>query len=230
MKAIAALLLAITPLVHAQAPTAEQIMSSVRQVAAFQDEQDLSGVIRKGRSKTPISMFLRGKDIQFALKGGEERFHLRLNADKQDLFEIADGKSRPFPNQKIAAPIAGTDVSYEDLALKFLYWRNPSIVAEERLNGQDCWRLHVANPEKSGRYREISVWVTKKQRALMRVVGYGVRPKGGNPPAIKQFEITEVMRIKDVWTVKTMKVSTFGKDNRVNGMTYIEFEKPQRRR
>lgn len=228
MKAIAALLLAISPLVSAQ--TAEEIMSSVRQVAAFQDEQDLSGVIRKGTAKTPIALFLRGKDIQFALKGGAERFHLRLNENSQDLLEImANGKTRPFPDAKIAAPIANTDVSYEDLALKFLYWPNPRIVGEEKLEGQQCWRLHVANPEKSGRYREISVWVTKNQRALMRVVGYGERPNGGKgqPPALKQFEITEVMKVNDVFTVKTMKVSSFGKDNRVSGITYLEFENPK---
>jgi len=227
MKAIAALLLAISPLASAQ--TAEEIMSSVRQVAAFQDEQDLSGVIRKGTAKTPISLFLRGKDIQFALKGGDERFHLRLNENSQDLLEWTGKEYRPFPDAKIAAPIANTDVSYEDLALKFLYWPNPRIVGEEKLEGQDCWRLHVANPDKAGRYREISVWVTKNQRALMRVVGYGERPNGGKgqPPAIKQFEITEVMKVSKVFTVKTMKVSSFGKDNRVSGITYLEFENPK---
>lgn len=227
MKTIAALLLLFSPLVMAQ--TAEEIMSSVRQVAAIQENQDLRGVIRKGRAKVDISLFLRGKDIQFALKDGKERFHLRLNPENQELLEIVNGKSRPFPDNKVAAPIAGTDVSYEDLALKFLYWKNPRIVGEEKLNGQLCWRLHVNNPDRAGRYREISVWVTKKQRALMRVVGYGVRPEGGNPPAIKQFEITKVMKVNDVYTVKTMKVSSFGNNNRVNGITYIDFEKPRRR-
>jgi hypothetical protein len=227
MKAIAALLFAISPLAIAQ--TAEEIMSSVRQVAAFQDEQDLSGVIRKGSAKTPISLFLRGKDIQFALKGGAERFHLRLNPDSQDLLDWNGSKYVAFPDAKIAAPIAGTDVSYEDLALKFLYWPHARIVGEEKLEGQQCWRLHVANPDKVGRYREISVWVTKNQRALMRVVGYGGRPDGGKgqPPAIKQFEITEVMTVNNVYTVKTMKVSSFGKDNRVSGITYIEFDNPK---
>lgn len=222
MKALAALLLLFSPL--AQAQTAEEIMSSVRQVAAFQDEQDLVGVIRKGSERTPISLFLRGKDIQFALKGGAERFHLRLNPDSQELRTIIDGKTLPFPAAKIAAPIANTDVSYEDLALKFLYWPNPRIVGEEKLEGQHCWRLHVNNPDKTGRYREISVWVTKNQRALMRVVGYGARP---NPKPIKQFEITEVMKVNDVFTVKTMKVSSFGADRRVDGITYLEFEKPK---
>ena len=35
------------------------------------------------------------------------------------------------------------------------------------------------------------------------------------------------MTVNNVYTVKTMKVSTFGKDNRVSGITYIEFENPK---
>lgn len=230
MKAIFAIALSLSLCSFSRAQTAEEIMSSVRQVAVLQGSQDLSGVIRKGSKKTPITLFLRGKDIQFALNGGAERFHLRLNEDSQQLRELIGGKSRPFPDKKIVAPIANTDVSYEDLALKFLYWKTPRIVGSERVEGQDCWRLHVNNPEKTGRYREVSVWVTKKQRALMRVVGYGARPKPpAKTPAIKQFEITKVMNVNGVYTVRTMKVMSFDKNNRASGITYIEFEKPKRK-
>ena len=224
MKVIVAVIVCLSSFSRAQ--TAEDIMSSVRQVAALQGPQDLNGVIRKGAKKTPITLFLRGKDIQFALNGGAERFHLRFNEGNQQLRELIGGESRPFPDAKIVAPIANTDASYEDLALKFLYWPKPRIVGQEKLEGQDCWRLHVVNPEKTGRYREVSVWVTKKQRALLRVVGYGPRP---NRLAIKQFEITKLMRAGGVFTVRTMKVTAFDENNRANGITYIEFDKPKRK-
>jgi len=226
MKAILSLALALAFCPISQAQTAEEIMSSVRQVAVLQGSQDLNGVIRKGKLKTPLTLFLRGKDIQFALNGGQERFHLRLNEENQQLRALVGGKSNPFPPEKIVAPIANTDVSYEDLALKFLYWKNPRIIKEEKINGQLCWRLHVENPEKVGRFREVSVWVTKKQRALMRVVGYGPRPAS---VPLKQFEITDVMKVNGVFTVKTMKVSSFGADKRVTGITYLEFQKPKRK-
>ncbi|MFT6180205.1 MAG: hypothetical protein ACI9NQ_000657 [Paracoccaceae bacterium] len=227
MKAIATIILSLALSPFSQAQTAEEIMSSVRQVAVLQGSQDLTGVIRKGSKKTPLTLFLRGKDIQFALNSGAERFHLRLNENNQQLREIlAGGKSQPFPDKKIMAPISNTDVSYEDLALKFLYWANPRIISEEKLNGQLCWRLHVVNTEKTGRYREVSVWVTKNHRALMRVVGYGPRPAS---VPLKQFEITDVMKVNGVFTVETMKVSSFGEDRRVSGITYLEFEKPKRK-
>lgn len=198
-------------------------MSSVRQVAALQGKQTLSGQIRKGARRIPLTLFLRDNNLQFALDGGAERFHLRLNEDDQQLFAISGDEVRPFPEDKINEAIGQTDVSYEDLALKFLYWKNPQIVGRQKLNGQDCWRIHVANPEKTGRYREVSVWVTMKQRALMRVVGYGPRPEA---EPLKQFEITGVMKVNDLFTVKSMKVTAFNDKRQVQGITYLEFEKP----
>ena len=204
------------------AQTAEEIMQSVRQVTALQKEQNLQGHLRKGGKKTPLSLFLRGKNIQFALDGGKERFHLRLEPNRQDLFELVNGKTKQFPASKISQSIANTDVSYEDLALKFLYWPKPTIAGEDKINRQDCWRIHMANPEKSGRYREVSVWVSKRHRALMRVIGYGPRPAA---VALKQFEITKLMKVNDVYTVKTMKVTAFNENRRAKGITYIEFRK-----
>jgi hypothetical protein len=201
----------------------EAIMESVRQVAVLQDSQDLHGAIRKGRTKTPLSMFLRGENIQFALNGGKEFFFLSLGQNSQQLEQLVGGKRAKFPAAKITAPIANSDVSYEDLALSFLYWPNPTVVGEDKINGQDCWRLHVVNPGRSGRYRETSVWVTKKQRALMRVIGYGPKP---SRLALKQFEITDLMNIKGRYTVKTMKVRSFDAKGNTAGISYIDFKAP----
>lgn len=223
MKAVLAISLFLTASGLSSANEAEAIMKSVRQIAVLQDAQDLHGQIRKGSKKTQLSMFLRQKDIQFGLDGGKEYFMLRLNEGSQDLYQIIGGKTSRFPSQKIVAPIANSDVSYEDLALSFLYWPNPVIAGEEKINGQDCWRLHVANPGKSGRYREISVWVTKKQRALLRVIGYG--PKPARQP-LKQFEITKLMNIKGRFSVKTMEVKGFDAKGNTSGKSYIEFKAP----
>lgn len=225
MKAIPAIALSFLFSALAPAQTAEEIMASVRQVTVLQKEQTLTGVIRKGSKRVPVNLFLRGKNIQFTLNGGAEGFHLRLNEKNQELWEIKNGKPSRFPSSKIAAPVAKTDVSYEDLAMKFLYWKNPQLRGVQRVGLEDCWRIHLVNPEKTGRYREVSVWVTKKHRALARVVGYGPRPAA---VPLKQFEIIDVMKVNGVYTVKTMKVSAFNTKRQVTGVTYIDFNKKRR--
>lgn len=215
---------ALVPVASAQ--NAEQIMQSVRQVTALQQEQDLHGSIRKGGRQTPLSLFLRGEDIQFAIDGGKERFHLRLTPETQELREIIAGKTTVFPSNKISQPIVKSDVSYEDIALKFLYWKNPRIAGEDTIKGQKCWRVHVVNPNQSGNYREVSVWVSKAQRALMRVIGYGPQPARS---PLKQFEITDIMKVNNAYTVKTMKVSAFDARGKTSGITYLDFNKSQRK-
>ena len=210
----------------ASAQTAEEIVESVRQATVLQKNQTLAGVLRKGADKVPLNLFLRGKDIQFTLNGGSEGFHLRLKENEQEFWDIKDGKAKRFPGDKIGASIADTDVTYEDLALKFLYWPNPQHAGTQKIGFENCWRIHVINPEKTGSYREVSIWVTKKHRALARVVGYGPRP---DRRPLKQFEIIDVMKVTGVFTVVTMKVSTFDEERNIKGITYLEYDKPKPR-
>jgi len=202
-------------------------MKSVRQVAALQDHQDLHGQLKKGGTKIPFSILTRGKEIHFKIDKGKDAFALRLGEEKQDLFDTTGGKARKFPDQKIVREIGGTNVSYEDLALKFLYWPNPRIAGEAVVKTQSCWRIHVVNPDKTGRYREISVWVSKKQRALMRVIGYGAKPTRA---ALKQFEVLDIMKKGKTWTAKRLQISEFNEKGRSKGVTYIDFGKKKRRR
>jgi hypothetical protein len=46
---------------------------------------------------------------------------------------------------------------------------------------------------------------------------------------MKQFEIIDVMKVNGGFTVETMKVSRFDQERRVEGITYLEFNKPKRR-
>ena len=226
MEGLFKIVLMITLSSLASAQTASEIMESVRQVTVLQKEQTLTGVLRIVANKVPFNLCLRGKDIQFTLNGGAEGFHLRLKENGQEFWDINDGKAKRFPANKIGASIANTDVTYEDLALKFLYWPKPQHAGSQKIGLENCWRIHVVNPEKTGSYREVSIWVTKKHRALARVVGYG--PKPGRRP-LKQFEIIDVMKVNGVFTIETMKVSMFDEQRKVQGITYLEFDKPKRR-
>ena len=70
MKPLVIFFLSFSLISVSVAQDAEQIMQSVRKVTALQEEQDLHGFIRKENQRTPLSLFLCGEDIQFALDGG----------------------------------------------------------------------------------------------------------------------------------------------------------------
>jgi hypothetical protein len=211
-----------------QQPAAEEILRAARHVAALQ-EQDLGGHLIKNGVKTQVQLFLRKGNIQFQFYDGGKKawvvFHMRLQQNRFDLFEIRGGKTIEFPPEKLKEAIMGTDLSYEDLALRFLYWPNGKVEGEDKIATRMCWKLRLQNPQPGvGRYALVYAWVEQKSGALMRVVGYD----GGNPArALKQFEVQEFMKVGKTHTLKTMRVDSFNRAGKRVGYTHLKFDRPK---
>ena len=227
-------ILLIIPLVfgqmaQAQLPKADDILATARYVATLQN-QNLTGHLRKGDKKIPVGLFLMGEKIQFTFlsskTGKYEPFEMRLKKDHYDLLEQKNGETVEFPQSKLGEAIEGTDVSYVDLAMHFLYWPKGQVIGDEKVKGQDCWKVRLQNPGKGGRYRLVYVWVHKKAGALMHVVGYN----GDNPAkALKRFLVNEIMKVGDAYTLREMRVSSFDpKTNTTVGLQSVEFDKPKK--
>ena len=196
-------------------------------VALNQLQDALIGSLKKDGKSVPVALFLKGKDIQFQIeekKAAPQIFHLRLNDNSFDLFEMIDGKTLRFPEAKLVKPIAGTDVTYEDLALRFFYWPNPKLEGENTINGETCYKIRIDKPkEAAGHYSTVYIWVHKKYGAFMRIEGYD---KNGG--LVKEFEVQKVMQVSaKTWTLEKMQVSTNDPaTKRRQSITTLLFEKP----
>lgn len=217
--------------VHAQLPDAKAILEGARISATLTKLDDgLSGNLRQGGKKIPVTLFLKGKDIQFQFSenGNSWRvFHMRIGDEKFNLFEMVDGKTIDFPSEKLITPIAGTDLTYEDLALRFFYWPSPTLEGEENVGGEACYKIRVDKPKGSaGRYEVVYVWVHKKVGAFMKIRGHD---KSGG--LVKEFQVEGIMQIaKDVWTLSKMQVATHdpatGRRLSITEMTFDTPNKP----
>jgi len=205
-------------------PDVNKIVHNVRLASTLQ-HNDLNGILRKNGKRVPIGLFLRGENIQFQYKENKQWtvFHMRLKESSFELFEIVKGKNVKLPQNKLGQPILGTDLTYEDLAFRFLYWPNPKIVGEETIKLQPCYKIRLVNPGKSGRYNIVYIWVHKKYNALMQVAGYD---KSGK--ILKRFHVTELMKVANGQTLKKMNIESYNpKSEKVTGITYLEFQKPK---
>lgn len=213
-------------------PSPERILEGARMSATLTKLDDgLTGQLRKGRERTPVTLFLKGENIQFQFsedKAPWRIFHMRLADEKFQLFEIIKGKTRAFDRAKLIEPIAGTDLTYEDLALRFLYWPNPKLIKTEEISGQECYRLRIEKPDGvQGRYESVEVWVHVKYGAFMRIRGYDE-----DGTVIKEFQVEDVMKVdKDTWTLRKMQVSTHDpKNGRRISITDMTFDRPNKRK
>lgn len=218
------------PFASAQQPTAQQIIEGARLSATLTKLEDgLAGKLRKNGADIPITLFLKEKNIQFQFQAGRQDwsiFHMRIGDQAVDLFEIVDGKTVPFPAAKIVQPIAGTDLTYEDLAFRFFYWPDPKLEGIEDVGGQPCYKVRVDKPKgATGRYEVIYVWVHTKFGAFMRIRGHD---KNGG--LVKEFEVEDVMKVADnVWTLRKMQVATCDPaTNRRISLTDVTFDTPKK--
>ena len=212
---------------QAKQPTIDELLKTARFVTALQ-HQDLTGTIRRGQTEFPIGLFLRGNNIQFTYHQprtkAEMHFHLRLEEDRFDLLEIVNGKTRAFPANKIGQSIEGMDLTYEDLSMRFLYWPKGQLMGKEKVKGETCWKIWLENPEQSGRYGFVYVWVHEKSGSLMRVVGYDRKRR-----PLKQFQVNDIMKVGNVWTLREMKVSSIDPaKNKTLSITYLTFDRPKK--
>ena len=227
---VLALCLLVPVLATAQQPDAKAILEGARLSATLTKlDEGLSGNLRKGNQKTPITLFLKGKDIQFQFtenQGPWRIFHMRIGDATFNLFEIIDGKTINFPADKLVAPIAGSDLTYEDLALRFFYWPDPKFEGVEDVGGQACFKIRIDKPRATaGHYQVVYVWVHTKFGAFMKIRGYD---KNGG--AVKEFQVEDIMQIsKDVWTLRKMQVATLDPaTGRRLSITDLTFDAPKK--
>jgi len=143
---------------------AEKILKKARYAATVQN-QDLDGAIKKDGKSHPLKMYFRGEDIQFQFYNGKAwiKFHMRLKDGGGQLFEIRDGKTYKFDSKKLVTPILGTDFTYEDLALSFLYWKQASVVKQETIKYQKSDVLRLTNPSHGvGHYKYVDATISQR--------------------------------------------------------------------
>jgi hypothetical protein len=199
--------IASSAMLQAQQPDANTILEGARMAVVLNKlDEGITGNLTQGRRSFPVGLFLKGEDIQFQYAENNlwNVFHMHLGEDFR-LFRIVGGKTTPFPPDQLVQPIAGTDLTYEDLALRFFYWPNPVLEGVENVNGEQCYRLRLQKPRGApGRYETVYLWVHTKFGAFMRIRGHDAR--GG---LVKEFQVQNVMQVAPgVWTLRRMQVAT----------------------
>ncbi len=219
----------LLPAAYAEEPQADDLLAAMRDMAVSQGERDVAGTIRKKRTKIPFSLSSRGETLVYQYKLGEawQRFDVRMRSEAVELCLVKDGnKAEVMAPANYAQPIAGTDVSYEDLSMRFLYWKGGQLVndpANARIKGRDCYIVQVPNPDpKVGQYAWVRIWVDKENGTSWQIDGYGADGK-----LKKRFSITSVQKLSDgTWFFKQMKLEVRDPQNpnRTIALNYLDMD------
>ena len=210
------------------APSADELLSAMRDMTVSQGNKDVAGTIRKNRTKIPFSLSARGETIVFQYKENNawKRFDVRIREKNAQLVQVDGGKATVMSPASYTKNIAGTDVCYEDLSLRFLYWKGGKVLedsANSRIKGRDCYIVEVPNPNPAvGQFAWVRMWVDKENGTSWQIDGYG---KDGKLK--KRFTITSVQKLNDgTWFFKQMKLEIRNPQdpNRTISLNYLDMD------
>jgi hypothetical protein len=111
-------------------PSAREILDSVRLLESRQ-HIDLDGQLREDEKVIPFHLTQTGPLIRYSFSDPEEVLQLRLGENGSRLDLVTETGAETFRAEKLNEKIRGTGISYEDLALKFLYWPNARVLGDE---------------------------------------------------------------------------------------------------
>ena len=178
----------------------------------------LDARLRSGREQTPFRIMVDG-DVRYEFDDPEQTLILSLDDEGSQLSERNGGREQPVRPARFDERVRGTDISYEDLALKFLYWDNPKIIGEETVRTRRAWKFEIQAPRGGlSQYGVARLWIDCESGALLRMEGYDMRGK-----LIRRFEVLSAQKIEGQWMLKSMRIESIDPETRrVLSRTYLE--------
>ena len=163
-------------------------------------------VVANCRSMIPADAELTGRIVLRSRKGivqAEYGYNLVRKAGATGLKLTKDDKAVEFER---SGQILGTDVTWSDLTLDYLWWDDVSFDAEregETVHGQVCTVIVMKKGE-----RQVRVWVDRKTGALMQAE----EMKDGK--AVRRLWGTRLKKFGERWMANVMEVETVGSGHR----------------
>lgn len=204
----------------ASPPSAAELLALVR-ANESQQNRDLTGRLRTstsaGKIIVPFNMLMRPGSITYQFANPPESLTLTMGA-KGSRLTRSGGKG----GVRLDELVRGTDITYEDLALRFLYWTNAKVVGPDTAMTRKCWVVQAQPPARGeSQYDMVRLWI-EKTGGLLRAECYA------NGRLAKRFEVRSVQQARDGgggYILKSMRIQSIDGSGRDRSPTYLEINR-----
>ncbi|MEY2506568.1 MAG: hypothetical protein QOH01_897 [Verrucomicrobiota bacterium] len=219
-KSILPFLLFASLAIAAPFPEAKDVLESVRLRQAQQD-LELEGEIREGPTVVPFRLTQTGPVIRYSFSKPDEALQLRLGDNDSRLEEVSAGGVEKVGPAQFDHKVRGTSLTYEDLALRFLYWQTGRVTGENEIRTVNCWKLEMKAPSRQSQYSNVWLWVGKENGALMKMEAYD-----WNAKLAKRFEVVSGQKIDGRWFLKEMRIEEMDAGTgKLKTRTYLDIKR-----
>ena len=206
----------------AETPDARAILEGVRSAQTAQ-KQVIRGRLRTAGKSIPFRLLAENGTLRWEFSDPAQVIQLRLLEKDSRLEEIVGGAAKKVTAARFDDKVRGSDITYEDLAMKFLYWTKATVEGDQIMILRKCWIIRTEPPAKSdSQYSKAVLWIDKETGALMQAEAYGHDGK-----LARRFKVISPQKIDGAWLLKQMRIEGMeatrsGREDRAP--TYLEVD------
>ena len=120
--------------------------------------------------------------------------------------ERTDGGTPPA---SAAEPILGTDLTWLDVGVDFVNWRNPALAGADRLKGRVCDLLDVEPVSPVPGCAKARLWIDRAQKVVMQAAQFDEEGR-----EVRRLWVRAVQKVDEHWIFKDLEVETAGSGHR----------------
>jgi Outer membrane lipoprotein-sorting protein len=199
---------------------ANAILDQIRSAQA-QISRTLSGRLRP-ENGDPIAfqLQLKGPEFDYKFTNPPETIKLQMTDTGSVLTDEKSTGQQVLADSRLSESVRGTDITYEDLSLRFIYWKNAKFEGEQRVRTITCSIVLVQPSVRNTEYGSVRLWIAKDRGALIKAEGYNWQGK-----AIKRFEVISGQQIEGKTIFKQIRIERLDpQSGKVVSRTYLELD------
>ena len=197
-----------------------EILDEIR-LAQAQINRPLSGRLRpENGDPIPFQLQLKGTEFDYKFANPPETIKLQLNDTGSVLTDQTTAGPQVLSGSRLSEPVRGTDITYNDLSLRFIYWKNAQYEGEQRVRTITCSIVLVQPASRNSEYSAVRLWIAKGRGALIKAEGFNWQSK-----PVKRFDVISGQEIEGKTIFKQIRIEKLDPQNgKVISRTYLELD------
>ncbi len=205
-----------------EAPSAAEILHSVQEGQTIHQET-LDGQLRNDIDGKifPFRMFCDGSLIRYRFEGTPATVVQMRSTERGSQLEVSVGGSiDKLTPANYATKILGTDLTYEELALRFIDWPDSAVIGTDTIKGQVAWKVLIKPPNHRTQFSSVVIWIEKTKRVPIQIEANDWTNK-----LISRFEVISAQELDGQWYIKQLRIESFNSSGaKAISRTYLEIK------
>ena len=197
-----------TPVAPAAEPTATDVLANCQAMLPTRPVELTGALVLRNRKGIVRSEYSYTLVLDRSRTPAEISVEIRERDSTNVLKRVTLKRPGPIPE----GHVMDTDVTWLDLSMDYLWWKNPRFEAEregESVHGQKCSVILVDPPDAAAGLHSVRLWADKKNGCLLQAEQLDAE---GRP--VRRLWGTRVKKFDGRWMANVLETETLGSGRR----------------